>query len=136
MHVKRRCVGGAGDDTTILVVEDNRNVRDAAVALLQTCGYAVVTASNGRDAIEILRTGAVLPRLIILDLTMPVMDGFAFRAAQLSDPTLASIPIIVVSAAGPAVPEAAERMHAAAVIAKPVDGNELVRLVAAHCERR
>ena len=117
----------------VLVVDDERDIRDAAVMLLRSDGYTAVAAENGQEALGLLRSGAIHPRLIILDLKMPVMDGFAFRAAQLSDPELAPIPVVVLSADGPRVPEAAERMHAAAAVEKPVDGDELLRVVDAVC---
>jgi len=80
------------------------------------------------------RTGAAR---VALDLTMPVMDGWAFRAAQLCDATLASIPVIVLSAVGrAAVAAAAEAMRAIAGVAKPADGDELLRLVDTHSEPR
>ena len=124
----------AGDRGTVLVIDDEVDVAESAVALFQSDGYAAVAANNGQAAFELLRTGAIRPCVIVLDLMMPVMDGWAFRAAQLCDATLASIPVIVVSAAGPSnVAAAAEAMRAVAGIAKPVDGDELLRVVGAHC---
>jgi CheY-like chemotaxis protein len=120
------------DGATVLVIDDEPDIRDAAVMLLRSDGYAAVSAENGREALGLLRSGAVRPRLIILDLAMPVMDGFASRTAQLSDPRLAPIPVVVLSAAGPVVPKAVERMHAAATVEKPVDGDELLRVVEAY----
>ena len=122
-----------GDGAMVLVVDDDRDIRDAAVRLLRSDGYSAVAVENGREALGLLRSGTIHPRLIILDLRMPVMDGFAFRTAQLSDPALAPIPVVVLSADGPHVPEAAERMHAAAAVEKPVDGDELLRVVDAVC---
>src|SRR5262249_21452897 len=122
-------VARPGDGAIVLVIDDEPDIRDAAVMLLRSEGYAAVAAQNGQEAFELLTTGAVRPRLIILDLTMPVMDGVAFRAAQLSDPTLAPIPVVVVSAAGFVVPEMANAMRAVAALPKPVDGDELLRVV-------
>ena len=119
-----------GDGTMVLVIDDNEDIRVAAVTLLQSDGYTAVAAKNGRDALGLLRSG-VRPRLILLDLRMPVMDGFAFRAAQLSDPALAPIPVVVLSAEG--IPEAAERLDAVAAVEKPVDADELLRIVDEQC---
>jgi len=119
------------DGAMVLVIDDNRDVRDAAMMLLQSDGYTAVAAENGREALGVLRSG-VRPRLILLDLRMPVMDGFAFRAAQLADPALARIPVVLLSADGAHVPEAAEQLHAVAAVEKPVDGEELLRVVE-HC---
>jgi len=121
------------DGAMVLVIDDEPDIRDAAVMLLRSDGYAAVGAENGREALGLLRSGAVRPRLIILDLAMPVMDGFAFRTAQLSDPRLAPIPVVLLSAAGPAIPKAVKRMHAVAAVEKPVDGDELLRVVEAYC---
>src|SRR6266404_2870121 len=82
----------------ILVVEDNADVRDAWEALLEGEGYRVVSAASGREALRWLRSSEVMPTLILLDLIMPGMNGWDFRAEQSQDETLASIPVIVVSA--------------------------------------
>jgi len=118
----------------ILVVDDEADIRESALAIFESAGYAAVTARNGRDAFELLRTGALRPCVILLDLMMPVMDGWAFRAEQMCDHDLASIPVIVLSAVGRSeAAAAAESMRAVAGIAKPVDWDRLLRLVDAHC---
>src|SRR5437762_11749160 len=83
--------------TTVLAVEDDFDLRDALVPILEYEGHRVVSAANGQEALERLQTMPP-PSLILLDLMMPVMDGEEFRARQLRDPTLASIPVVVVSA--------------------------------------
>ena len=65
--------------------------------LLRGAGYDAVGAPNGQAALDLLRSG-IRPRAILLDLMMPVMDGWAFRREQLRDPQLAHIPVIVLSA--------------------------------------
>jgi CheY-like chemotaxis protein len=82
----------------ILIVEDDFSIREAIAELLEGEGYSVTCASNGAEALERLAAGSV-PSLIVLDLMMPVMDGWAFRSAQRSDPRLSAIPVLVVSAA-------------------------------------
>jgi CheY-like chemotaxis protein len=89
---------GAGVET-VLVVDDDHDVRAALVELLETEGYDVVAAANGRVALARLRAG-VRPCAIVLDLMMPIMDGWEFRAAQLGDADLRDIPVIILSAAG------------------------------------
>src|ERR1041385_7372067 len=69
----------------ILVVEDDYSIRDVLCAILEENGYAVATACNGDEALRTLREGRA-PDLIVLDLRMPVMDGWQFRAAQKADP--------------------------------------------------
>src|ERR1700722_14097901 len=74
----------------ILLVEDDHSIREAVQGVLEDAGYQVLEAKNGRDALERLRSGGV-PDLIVLDLRMPVMDGWEFRALQKNDPNLAPI---------------------------------------------
>jgi two-component system, OmpR family, response regulator CpxR len=80
----------------VLVVEDDFAIRETLRELLEDEGYDVSWASNGREALELLAHRA--PRVILLDLMMPVMDGWEFRVAQQKDPALARIPVVVISA--------------------------------------
>src|SRR5438093_13616345 len=98
----------------VLVVEDNAEVRQALVALLEAEGYRVAEAGDGVSALRLLRQGDVHPCLIVLDLMMPRMSGWDFRAAQSSDRELASIPGGVLSAEPLA--SQASRLGAAAVL--------------------
>ena len=117
----------------VLVVDDNPEVRDALGALLESDGYRTITAADGRDALDVLRRAEVLPCLVILDLMMPLVDGWDFRAAQSRDARLAGIPVIVVSAHPLA--EFAKNTGAAAVIAKPADPEKLLAAVEQHHTR-
>src|SRR5947208_15071140 len=81
----------------VLVVEDNAEVRQALVALLEAEGYHVAEAVDGVSALRLLRTGAVQRCLIVLDLMMPRMSGWAFRMEQGSDVRLPAIPVVVAS---------------------------------------
>jgi CheY-like chemotaxis protein len=117
----------------VLVVDDDDASREAAVAFLESLGYRAVSAANGRQAFEVMRAG-VRPSLILLDLVMPEMDGWAFRAEQRKDGELAGIPVIVYSAGSD--PRAdLESLEAAAVLLKPADGERLGELVARYCPR-
>jgi CheY-like chemotaxis protein len=91
-HIPETCTMAS-----ILVVEDDPALRDTLVWVLNLSGYAAVPATDGRQALDYLRAG-LRPSLILLDLHMPGMDGWAFRAEQRRDPALAPIPVIVVSA--------------------------------------
>ena len=82
---------------TILVVDDDADIRDSVAEVLEDAGYRVQQAANGREALDYLQASAY-PCIILLDLMMPVMDGPQFRAAQQSKPTLAGIPVVVISA--------------------------------------
>src|SRR5436309_15353506 len=111
----------------ILVVEDDPDVRDALVLLLEGEGYAVTSARNGQEALEQLR--AAPPALVLLDLMLPVMDGFEFRVQQLQDPALARVPVIVLSSGGD-LTRKVEPLHVDACLSKPLDLERLLALVA------
>lgn len=106
---------------TILVVEDDADTREMLGRFLELEGFRVETAANGRQALERLEAGAPAAA-IVLDLMMPVMDGWEFRREQLRRAALANIPVIVVSAAGR---ERLRQIEADAYLSKPVDLEEL-----------
>jgi CheY-like chemotaxis protein len=114
----------------ILLVEDEASMREVIEAVLQEEGYRVVCTINGADALDILRAG-LRPCMIILDLMMPVMDGWQFRAAQLEDPELLKIPTVVYSAVGN-VSEAVQTLNVAGGFQKG-DFAEMLRFVAQFC---
>src|SRR6185369_15369023 len=114
----------------VLVVEDDHDIREVIKVLLETEGHTVVTAANGEEAFQVLRSGTP-PCLILLDLMMPKMDGFQFRRDQLRDPTLARIPVAVYS--GHYDPtEYAPFLRAAAYLHKPLDTDTLLKIVRAY----
>ena len=117
------------DEPRILVVEDDEDAREAMVALLQMKGYRAVPAGNGQEALDYLHK-APIPDLIILDLWMPVMDGWQFRSEQVRDPRLANIPVIVVTALSDR-----DDVDANEVIIKPVDVDRLLTTVDQYCRR-
>jgi CheY-like chemotaxis protein len=86
-----------GVSDVVLIVEDERAARVGMEQILHLAGYAPVSAPNGQEALDLLRSGIPV-KVILLDLIMPVMDGWAFRREQLRDPQLAHIPVIVLSA--------------------------------------
>ena len=81
----------------ILVVEDEPSLRNGIATLLQLGGYEVIGASDGNEALAVLRVAPAAIGLILLDLQMPVVSGLEFRRRQLADPVLASIPVIAYS---------------------------------------
>lgn len=113
----------------LLVVEDDRDVRETLVRILGDAGYAVSGAGDGSEAmIELRRPGCERPGLLLLDLRMPKMDGRQLYEELARDPELSSIPIIVLSADGR--PDAhAQLVGAVAVISKPVRLEKLLSLV-------
>ncbi len=112
----------------VLVIEDDDDVREALADVLREAGYDVAWAADGAEAIRALRSG-LRPSAILLDLMMPVMDGFAFRAEQRSDPALEAIPVIVVSA-DRFLDRDAGALGAAASVAKPTEPGVLLSTVA------
>ncbi len=86
----------ASPAATILIVDDQRDNRDMLATMLQQEGYRTVTAESGMAAIDIIAGAA--PQLILLDVSMPDMDGFAVASLLKADPKTASIPIIMVTA--------------------------------------
>lgn len=120
----------------VLVVDDNDELREVLTELLSSEGYVVASASNGREALNSLRSGDAHPRLILLDLTMPVMDGWEFCAESSKDPILRKIPIGVVSATGPDERPPPFRLVDAGYFPKPTDCTNLLRTVASYCGPR
>jgi CheY-like chemotaxis protein len=116
-------------DARILIVDDDEDARETLRHLLERSGYTVAAAENGRQALDLLRAGTV-PCLVLLDLRMPVMDGWAFLSALELDRTLASIPIVVVSAART---ETLGGDAVKGVISKPIDMRRLLATVRQHC---
>jgi CheY-like chemotaxis protein len=82
-------------EPVVLIVDDEEETRDMLAMLLEQAGYEVLTASNGREALEVLQTSR--PAMILLDLQMPIMDGYEFRAAQRRDPHLLRIATVVLT---------------------------------------
>jgi chemosensory pili system protein ChpA (sensor histidine kinase/response regulator) len=80
----------------ILVVEDDPDAREFMSVLLTSSGYEIMSASNGLEALVRMRQRR--PCLVLLDMQMPVMDGWTFRERQLADPALAAVPVICVTA--------------------------------------
>jgi CheY-like chemotaxis protein len=114
----------------VLVVDDDRDIRETLEELLRDEGYEVVTARNGAEALAAVRRER--PALVVLDLFMPVMDGVEFRRRQLADPEIADVPVIVISAAA-ALAERTAGMGAQAVLEKPIALDELLACVERFC---
>lgn len=113
---------------TIMVVEDDADISDAMASTLEDHGYGVILAANGQEALDRLRQATTRPHLILLDLMMPVMDAWQFRAAQTSDPALSDIPVVLLSAHID-IRSAAKQMAAVAWLKKPVDLRALLKVV-------
>lgn len=119
------------DRQRVLVVEDDEDVSDAIAGALEDAGYVVSVAENGAVALEHLRAQAALPSLVLLDLMMPVMDGEELLHHLKEEPSLAEIPVVVLTADA-SVAGAAERLGARAGVRKPISLSELLSVVSAH----
>ena len=114
------------DCSEILVVEDEHELQVSLSTVLGDEGYSVTCVNHGKAALEHLRSPAARPCVILLDLMMPVMTGFDFRREQQRDPSLAAIPVIVLSAnAG----DHAGDVQPAATFRKPVELDEVIGMV-------
>lgn len=115
---------------TVLVVEDDESIRESILELLSSEGYTVQEACNGQVAMDWLDATPILPDLILLDLMMPVMDGFVFCERKAQVPRYGHIPTIVMSADGN-VKRKQTQTGATAYMRKPVDIDDLLQQVAA-----
>lgn len=115
----------------VLIVEDEEATREMLAMLLESEGYAVAAAANGEEALSSLRQRE-RPDVILLDLMMPVMDGWQFRRIQRRDPALGDIPVIIVSAAGD-IGQTAVALSAASFLEKPVEPAHLFATIRRLC---
>jgi CheY-like chemotaxis protein len=120
----------------VLIVEDDRDTRDMLAALLGLEGFHAVGAEDGLEALHLLRTvrhrAPETPCLVLLDLKMPRFSGHEFRRAQLGDPTVASVPIAVMSGAAD-IEQRATALGAVATVTKPIDVETLLQVVRRYC---
>jgi CheY-like chemotaxis protein len=120
----------------ILIVEDDLATREMLANLLSTEGFHAVSAEDGLEALHLLRTvrhrAPDTPCLVLLDLKMPRLSGNEFRRAQLGDPTVASVPVAVMSGAVD-LEQRAQDLGAVATVAKPIDCDLLMSVVRRYC---
>ena len=116
----------------VLVVDDDAASREGLITILRVEGYPATGAADGEEALEVAQ--AVHPCLILLDLMMPVIDGFQFRTAQLQNPELANTPVVLISALDDEA-QIARRIGPMNELPKPIDVDKLLAVVALYCER-
>lgn len=116
---------------SVLVVDDDDDIREVLEALIERWGYEVATAASGKQALEVLNTREELPGLVLLDLTMPDMNGWAVRDAMLAEPRLAEVPVVVLSGMADAG-TSAEAERTAGVLLKPVRTEKLQEVLETH----
>jgi len=115
----------------VMIVEDERDARDAMVELIEQEGFSAVGARHGREALDLLESGR-RPSLILLDLKMPVMDGWGFCEALGADERFASIPVAILTASA-IYDSLPQRRNGAGLFTKPVDFQRLLSLVRRFC---
>jgi CheY-like chemotaxis protein len=113
----------------VLVVDDEQLTRDLLLQLLESRGYSVASCANGREAVEYLRTHRP-PRLILLDLLMPVMSGWELRDHMLTHPEWRNIPVAILSA----LEDVPKDLKFVAYIGKPLDFGRLFAVVTEYCD--
>lgn len=113
---------------SILIVDDDLDIRREVSEILREEGLEVMTASGGSEALRLLRT-SLPPAVILLDLMMPRTDGWEFRRAQLADPALAAIPVLLFSSFDSG-PRNATELRAEGFITKPFTITELLSAIA------
>jgi len=116
----------------ILLIDDDPDIRVSLAELLRLEGYPVVTACNGEEGLEKLKSNS-LPCVILLDLMMPIMDGWEFRAKQLSEPDLAQLPVVIISATTEIRRHAFE-LKAAGFVSKPFVLDRLLSVLQRYCQ--
>ena len=113
----------------VLVVEDDEELRSIVAGILEEAGYGVLSASNGHEALQLLVNGDLTPSLILLDLRMPIMDGWEFARVVRYYHRLADIPIVVIS-----TPSLGAKWHPTVdgVLPKPFSPRALIAEVEKH----
>ena len=112
----------------VLVVDDDRDIRDVLREVLVDVGYDVITARNGQEALDHLVLRGVRPALILLDLMMPVMNGWEFRARQVVEPELTRIPVLAISADSTAQARV-NALGIAGFMPKPLELESLIKTI-------
>ena len=125
---------GGGDslaDRHVLVVDDDPDIRSAIADILELRGYQVTAAANGLEALEQLRQG-LRPCVILLDLMMPILNGWEFCAEQRRDAALAALPVVVISGDGSTNRKAAD-LGVTEFLRKPLELAAILEVVGLHC---
>jgi len=116
----------------VLVIDDDDGVRTVMRKQLQHAGFDVVVAATGAEGLALLRADASI-RLVLLDMIMPVMDGWGVRQKQMEDPRLAQVPAIILTGA-PLPSLVHDQLKAADYLLKPVGRDHLISVVSNYCQ--
>jgi len=117
----------------VLIVEDDFDIREVLGEVLADEGFRVLGVSNGQEALDHLKDGHP-PRLILLDLMMPVMSGWQFVSEQKKNPRISNIPVVVVSADGN-LQQKASSLGASGFLRKPIEIEALLEVVQHYCRQ-
>lgn len=128
IDTSRRATRGAVARRSVMVVEDDADALDAIATILEDAGYDVMRARNGREALQRLTDCGGQCDLILLDLLMPVMNGWDFRRRQRETPAFAGIPVFLMSA-GAHLAVVRDELQAAGCVTKPVDDADILDVV-------
>lgn len=121
-----------GGNAWVLLVEDDLEIRETLESLIALEGYSIKSAPNGKEALSVLAGSSDNPSLILLDIMMPVMNGYEFREQQLQNPKIADIPTAVISADGNIIEKSA-RLKVTEFLKKPMDLSALFALLERFC---
>ena len=124
-------IAAKATDMNVLIVEDDDLTREALESILTSHGYTAAGVANGREAINYLHRNP-RPDLILLDMMMPVMNGWEFRSQQKRDPELAPIPVVVCSAVGD-IQQEVSLVGAEGCLQKPINADQLLDTVRHFC---
>ena len=115
---------------SILVVEDDDSIRTSMIEILEMEGYSTFSATNGQEALDILKAGEIpKPCLVLLDMMMPIMNGREFLDNIMKDTLLAPIPVLIVSA----VADPANSKGSVGFLKKPIDLDTILEIVSRYC---
>ena len=118
---------------TVLVIEDDEDMREIERATLDSAGYHVMLASNGQEGLQVLQ--GQRPCVIVLDLMMPVMDGLTFLAERRKRRLAEGVPVLCVTAAGHEMQKHALTLGARECLHKPTNLDELCERIRHYCQR-
>jgi CheY-like chemotaxis protein len=121
-----------GRQQTVMVVDDDEDIRESLTLVLGQRGYQVITASDGQEALDLLRSTRTEPCLILLDLMMPGMNGFQLHQALIADPVLRTVPVVAITGAGPGAHRRSADLELE-FLPKPFDFGALLDVVRRFC---
>lgn len=128
--VIRLAMNSSAKEHVVLIVEDDASLRETLILILEELDYQAVAAENGQQALARLHEMDTLPCIILLDLMMPVMNGWQFLEAMEKDAALARVPVVVMSAVAET---SVESLKVAGHLTKPTTYDQLVAVVQQNC---